>query len=340
MNKKEMIFMKAAQGVRPKTMPIVVEIQMVISPGFKKMLEQYGFQGIVRNAELCAKATIMPIDDFGFDAAIHMSDLLYPAEAMGLKIKHTIQGPQVENPVRTKSDVEKVSVPDPEEGMPIWLNALRMARKELEGRVPIIGWVGGPFSMASFIVEGKVPIPFDKVKRMMATDPKTLHALLGKLTEMCIRFIPAQIKAGADVIMILDLGPAWFSPKHYQEFAFPYIKQIVDAVKTPEVPIFFHTDGTSFLSAPIADLNVDIIGFDWTINLADGIKRTGGKKTVLGNMEPYLLFGPDRVIEKRVREIAEEGKSAPAHIFSLGGWVIMDTPFEKLKYLVDLVHSL
>jgi uroporphyrinogen decarboxylase len=340
MNKKEMIFMKAAQGVRTKTIPIVVEIQMVVSPGFKKMLEQYGFQGIVRNAELCAKSTVMPIDDFGFDAAIHMSDLLYPTEGMGLKIQHTMKGPQVENPVKTKSDVEKLSVPDPDEGMPIWLNALRMAKKELEGRVPIIGWVGGPFCMASFIVEGKVPIPFDKMKRMMVTDPATLHALLAKLTAMCIRFIPAQIKAGADVIMILDLGPAWFSPAHYQEFAFPYVKRIIDAVKSPEVPIFLHTDGTSFLSAPIADLNVDIIGFDWTINLADGIKRTGGKKTVLGNMEPYLLFGPDDMIEKRMREIVAEGKGAPAHIFSLGGWVIRDTPFEKLKFLVDLVHSL
>jgi uroporphyrinogen decarboxylase len=215
-----------------------------------------------------------------------------------------------------------------------------MAKEELEGRVPIIGWVGGPFCMASFIVEGKVPIPFDKMKRLMVSDPETLHALLAKLTEMCIRFIPVQVKAGADVIMILDLGPAWFSPAHYQEFAFPYVKRIVNAVKSPEVPIFLHTDGTSFLPAPIADLNVDIVGFDWTINLADGIKRIGGKKTVLGNMEPYLLFGPDAVIEKRVREIIEEGKNAPAHIFSLGGWAIRDTPVEKMKFLVELVHNL
>ena len=140
--------------------------------------------------------------------------------------------------------------------------------------------------------------------------------------------------------MFLDLGPSRFSPAHYQEFAFPYAKRVINTIKTPEVPIFSHTDGTSFLSAPLSDLKVDIFGFDWTIDLSEGIKRIGGKKTVLGNMDPYILFGPDREIEKKVREIVEAGKEAPAHIFSLGGWIIPDTPVEKVKFLVDLVHSL
>ena len=340
MKKEEMIFMKAARGQRTETIPTVIEIQMVVSPGFKKLMSQYGFDGIVNTAELSAQATVMPIDDFGFDAAIHMSDLLYPTQGMGLKLHQTNKGPQLENPVRTTSDVKKLIIPEPEEGMKVWLEALRMAKKELEGRVPIIGWVGSPFTMASFLVEGKVPFPFDTLKRMMVTDPGTLHALLKKLTEMCIKFIPAQVEAGADVIMILDLCHFRSSPQQYQEFSFPYVKEIVTAIKRLDVPIFYHADGTTFLSAPIADLDVDILGFDWTVNLAEGIKRTGAKKTVLGNMEPYLLFGPDEAIERRVREIVEEGKAAPAHIFSLGGWVITDTPFEKMKFLVDLVHSL
>jgi len=340
MKKEEMIFIKAAGGQRSKTTPIVVEIQMVVSPGFKKLMDQYGFDGIVNNAELSAQATVMPIDDFAFDAAIHMSDLLYPTQAMGLKIHQSMKGPQVENPVRTMADVEKLTIPEPEEGMKVWLEALGIAKKELEGRVPLIGWIGSPFTMASFMVEGKVPFPFDILKRMMVTDPGTLHDLLTKLTEMCIQFIPAQVEAGADVIMILDLCHFRSSPQQYQEFSFPYVKEIVTAIRRPDVPIFYHADGTTFLSAPLVDLDVDIFGFDWTVNLTEGIKRTGAKKTALGNMEPYLLFGPDRAIEKRVREIVEEGKTAPAHIFSLGGWVIRDTPFEKVKFLVDLVHSL
>jgi len=340
MEKEKMIFMKAARGQRPETIPIVIEVQMLVSPGFKKLLNQYGFDGIINNAELSAQVTVMPIDDFGFDAAIHMSDLLYPTKAMGFKIHQSMKGPQVENPVRTMSDVQKLTIPEPEEGMNVWLEALRIAKKELAGRVPIIGWIGSPYNMASFIVEGKFPFPFDTLKRMMVIEPKTLHALLAKLTEMCIKFIPAQIEAGADVIMILDLCHFRSSPQQYQQFSFSYIKEIITAIRDLDVPIFYHADGTTFLSTPIADLDIDIIGFDWTINLEEGIKKTEAKKTVLGNMEPYLLFGPDEAIAKRVREIVKEGKSAPAHIFSLGGWVINNTPFEKMKFLVELVHSL
>jgi uroporphyrinogen decarboxylase len=340
MKKEDMIFMKAARGERPETTPIVVEVQMLVSPGFKKLWDKHGFGGIVNNAELCAQSTVMPIDDFGFDAAIHMSDLLYPTQGMGLDIRQGPVGPQLGNPVRSMTQVEQLIVPDPEEGMPVWMNALRMAKKELEGRVPIIGWIGSPYTMASFMVEGKAPYPFDTLKKMMIAEPKTLHALLTKLTEMCKTFIPAQIEAGADVIMILDLGHFRSSPQEYFEFSFPYVKEIINATRRPDVPIFHHSDGTTFLSAPFEELDVDIVGFDWTLSLAEGIKRTGARKTVLGNMNPYLLFASDDVIEKRIGEIAEEGKAAPAHVFSLGGWILQDTPFEKAKLLVDLVHSL
>jgi uroporphyrinogen decarboxylase len=340
MKKEDMIFIKAARGERPEKTPTVIEVQMLVSPGFKKLWEQYGFGGIVNNAELCAQSTVMPIDDFGFDAAIHMSDLLYPTQGMGFKVQQGVSGPQSEHPIRTKADVDKLCVPDPEEGMPVWMNALRMAKKELDGKVPIIGWIGSPYTMASFMVEGKTPYPFVTLKKMMVTDPEILHTLLTKLTEMCIKFIPAQIEAGADVIMILDLGHFRSSPQEYQEFSFPYIKKIINATRRPDVPIFHHADGTTFLSAPFDELDVDIIGFDWTIGLTDGIKRTQARKTVLGNMNPYDLFKPDDAIERRVREIAEEGKAAPAHVFSLGGWIHGDTPFEKTKFLVDLVHSL
>jgi len=340
----EMIYLTAAKGERPKTIPIVIEIQMAICPGFKKLQKKYGFEGICRNAELSAQCTVMPITDLGFDAAIHMSDLLIPVEAMGVQVKHTVEGPKIENPVRTMADVEKLTIPDPQEGMSVWLEALKIAKKELVGKVPLIGWVGAPLSTASFVVEGGLPTgptPFHHMKTMMYSDPKTLHGLLSKLTEMYMRFIPSQVDAGADVMMILDLkAPAAVSFKDYQEFAFPYLKKIVSVIKSKEVPILFGSDGTTFLSSPIADLGIDVIGLDWTIEIGDAIRRLGGKQVVQGNLEPYCLFAPDEVIEKRVREITEAGKAAPAHIFSLGGWVVMNTPFEKVKFLVDLVHSL
>ena len=344
MKSEEMIYLTAAKGERPKTIPIVIEIQMAVCPGFKELQKRYGFEGICKNAELSAQCTVMPITDLGFDAAIHMSDLLIPVEAVGVQVKHTVEGPKIENPVRTMADVEKLTIPDPQEGMSVWLEALNIAKKELAGKAPLIGWVGAPLSTASFMVEGGLPTgptPFHHMKTMMYSDPKTLHVLLSKLTEMYMRFIPSQVDAGADVMMILDLkAPAAMSFNDYQEFAFPYLKKLVGVIKSKGVPILFGSDGTTFLYSPIADLGIDIIGLDWTVEIGDAIRRLGGKQVVQGNLEPYCLFAPDEVIEKRVREIIEAGRAAPAHIFSLGGWVIMNTPFEKVKFLVDLVHSL
>jgi len=175
----------------------------------------------------------------------------------------------------------------------------------------------------------------------MYSDPETFHTLLSKLTEMYVQFTLSQIDAGADVIMILDLkAPAAISSQDYREFDFPYLKEIVHAIKSKEVPILFGSDGTTFLYSPIASLGIDVVGLDWTIEIEDAISMLGGKQVVQGNLEPYCLFAPEKVIEKRVREIVNAGKAAPAHIFSLGGWVIMNTPFEKVKFLVDLVHSL
>jgi len=348
MKNEEMIYITAARGKRPKTIPIVIEIQMVVSPGFKKLLDKYGFEEIFNNAELSAQCTVMPINDFGFDAAIHMSNLTNIIEALGVQVYPNFASKDpsevVENPVRTMADVEKLTVPEPEEAMKVWLEGLRIAKKELAGKVPIIGWVTAPLCTASFIVDGGFPsgmAPFHNMKTMMYSDPKTLHVLLSKLTEMYDSFIPSQVDAGADVIMVLDLfAPASMSPQNYQEFSFPYLKKIIGTIKSKGVPILFASDGTSFLYSPFADLGIDVIGVDWTIELGDAIRRLGGKQVVQGNLEPHSLFAPDEVIEKRVREIVEAGKAAPAHIFSLGGWIIANTPFEKVKFLVDLVHSL
>ena len=344
MNNDEMIYLKAARGERPDTIPIVIEIQMAVCPGFKELQVKYGFEGICRNPELSAQCTIMPVNDLGVDAAIHMSDLLIPVEAMGIRVKHTVKGPVIENPVRTGEDIAKLIIPDPGEGMPVWLEALSMAKRELTGKVPLIGWVGGPLSTASFIIEGGLPTgptPFHQIKTMMYSEPKTLHRLLEKLTKLYSQFIPAQIDAGADVIMILDLiAPAALSLEDYQEFAFPYIKELVNAVHAKGVPLLFASDGTTFLSSPVAGLGIEVIGVDWTMPLKDAIGQLGDNQVIQGNLEPYCLFAPDEEIEKRVRAIVQEGRAAPAHVFSLGGWVLMNTPFEKVKFLVDLVHSL
>src|SRR3990172_1540767 len=345
MKKEEMIYLQAAKGKRPKTIPIVIEIQSETAPSNKKLREKYGFEGVMRNPELSARCTVAPIVEVGYDSAIHVSDLLIPFEKMGLDITLSEQGgPTVKNPVRTIEDVKRLRVPEPEEAMTVWLEAMRIAKKELIGKVPLIGWVGGPLSTASFIIEGMAPSgmsAYHLMKKMMHEEPETLHDLLRKLTEFYIKSIPAQINAGADVMMLLDLhAPPLMSPEDYYEFSYPYIKKMADAAKATGAPVLFVSDGTSFLYSPIEKLGVDVIGFSWIIELGDAIKRFNRKQVVQGNLEPHVLFAPEKVIEKKVRAVIEAGKAAPAHIFSLGGWIIRSTPYEKGKFLVDLVHSL
>ena len=344
MTHTDMLYITAARGIRPATVPIVMEVQMLVCPGFKKLNEQYGFDGICKNAELSAQCTVMPVTDLGVDAAIHMSDAFIPVEAMGLEIQHTLQGPRIADPIRTPADVERLCVPEPEEAMSVWLNALRIAKAELMGKAPLIGWIAAPLNTASFMVEGGLPTgptPYDTLKTMMYTDPHLLHRLLDTVTTMYVQFINAQIDAGADIIMALDLKtPAALCLQDYREFAFPYIQKIARAVQSRNVPLLFGSDGATFLHAPFSDLGVDVIALDWTVDMGDAIQKLGPDQVVQGNLDPHCLLAPESIIEDRVKEIIDAGTAAPAHIFSLGGWVLMHTPFEKVRFLVDLVHSL
>ena len=340
MAKNEMIMLTAAKGKRPERTPVWIEVQMLILPEYKKLDEKYGFDGIARNAELAARATVMPVTELGVDAAILFSDLLVPAEGMGIKVKLSDKGPKVENPVRTIKDVEKLIVPEPEEGMKNWLQTIRIAKKELTGKAPIIGWVGAPFLLASFMVEGGIPAPFFNIKKMMYSEPKTVHLFFSKLADMAIKFLFAQVEAGAEITMLFDIVAGAISPWEYREFALPHVQKIVSAIKTKGLPLIYHSNGTNFLPY-IKDTEIDIIGLDWTVEMKNAVKVLEGKKVMQGNMDPYLLlFGSKEQIAQSAKKIHEEAKDARAHIFSLGGWIHKDTSVEKTKYLIDLVHSL
>lgn len=343
---KDTLYMRAARGEKTERMPIVIEIQMLVCEGFKRLEEKYGFEGICRNAELSARCTVMPINEFGFDAAIHMSDLSILLEAFGAKVNHGLKDPSrvVANPVRSMVDVDRLSIPEPQESMKTWLEAIGMAKKELAGKVPIIGWVGAPLTTAAFLVEGGFPsgvTPFNTLKKMMYTEPALLRSLLAKITAMYEKFIPAQIDAGADIIMVLDLfSPSAMSPWIHQVFSFPYVERLIKTIKSKGAAVFFASDGSSFLYAPYGELGIDVIGVDWTIRLTDAVQKLGNKQVIQGNLEPHCLFASREIIEKRTREIVQEGKSAFGHIFSLGAWIVRNTPPDNVRFLVDLVHSL
>ncbi|RMF96322.1 MAG: uroporphyrinogen decarboxylase [Candidatus Schekmanbacteria bacterium] len=334
----ENVMIQAAKGQRTNVTPIWIEVQMLVTPEHKKLTEKYGFAGIVKNAELAAISTVEPVEKLGVDAAILFSDLLAPAEAMGINVEYSLNGPSITNPVRSLKDVEKLVFPDPEEGMKIWLDTIRISKRELAGKAPIIGWVGAPFGMGSFIVEGGRPAPFRNIKRIMYREPKIIHSLFEKLSEMAIRFLEAQIEAGAEIAMLFDIVAGFLAPEDYREFCYPYIKRIAREIKKKNVPLIYHSRGFNFLKY-IKDTEIDVVGIDETIDISDAIEILEGKKTIQGNLEPYVLFAEDKFIKERTEAILDAAAKAPAHIFALGGWILRDTPFEKAKYLVEVVHN-
>ena len=345
MKPEKMPYLQAASGKRPEQIPIVIEIQSVTSPSNKKLRKKYSFTEIMESPELSSQCTVNPVIEVGYDAAIHVSDLLVPFRKMGFDVTLSENGgPSVSNPVRSKSDVENIKVPDASDAMKVWLEAMRISKKELSDKAPIIGWVGGPMSTSAFLIEGRAPAgtkAYDNFKKMMHSEPALFHSFVGKITEFYLQSISAQVKAGADVMMLLDLGtPAVLSPEDYRTFCFPYVKKLAERVKAEGVPLLFACEGSSFLYSPIAELKPDILALGWTVDLEDVIRKFDCKQVVQGNLEPYCLFASEKEIERKVKELVEKGKLAPAHIFSLGGWIVRDTPYEKVRYLIDLVHSL
>lgn len=332
------IMLQAARGKRPEKTPIWIEVQMLVTPEHRKLTDKYGFAGIVKDAELAAISTVEPVEKLGVDAAILFSDLLAPAEAMGINVEYSLQGPSISNPVRTLADTEKLIIPDPEEGMKTWLETIRISRKELSGKAPIIGWIGAPFGMGSFIIEGGKPSPFRNIKKMMYKEPGTVHALFSKISKMAVKFLKAQVQAGAEIAMLFDIVAGFLSPEDYKEFCFPYIKKIADSVKKMDVPLIYHSRGSNFLKF-IKETAVDIVGIDETIDIRNAVKILNRGKVIQGNLEPYTLFGTDEIIKERAEAILKSASNAPAHIFGLGGWILRDTSFEKTKYLVDIVHN-
>lgn len=342
---EKMPYLQAALGKKPEHIPIVIEIQSITSPTNKKLRKKYTFAEIMGSPELSSQCTVNPVIEVGYDAAIHVSDLLVPFRKMGFDVTLSENGgPSVSNPVRIKSDVENLQVPDASDAMKVWLEAMKISKKELSDKAPLIGWVGGPMSTGAFLIEGHAPSgtkAYGNFKKMMHSDPALFHSFLSKLTEFYLKSISAQVKAGADVMMILDLGaPAALSPEDYRTFCFPYVKRLAERVKSEGVPLLFACEGGGFLGSPIAELNPDILALGWTVDIEDVIRMFDCRQVVQGNLEPYCLFAPEKEIERRVKELVEKGKLAPAHIFSLGGWIVRGTPYEKVRYLIDLVHSL
>ena len=306
-------------------------------PGYREIRKRHSLFEVCRQPELCAEVTLEPVRVHGVDAAVMFADIMLPILGMGIDVELVENvGPVIDRPVRTGTDVEALHVPDPEEAVPFILEAVRLVRSQLEPEQALVGFCGGPFTVAGYLVEGKPTRDFVQTKRCMYGSPEVWHGLMEKLTETSIAYLRATVAAGADVVQLFDSWIGALSRADYEEFVAPYSARMLASVGVPT--IHFGT-GTVHLLEAMAAAGGDVIGLDWRVSLDEAWRRVGSDRGVQGNLDPALLLGPFERTRKAALGILESAGGRSGHIFNLGHGVLPETDPADLRRLVELVHE-
>lgn len=308
-------------------------------PEYRKIKEKYSLLEICRQPDLAAEVTMMPVKKLGVDAAIIYSDIMNPVASMGIDFDIVAQvGPVIHNPIRTAKDVERLKPVDPEGDLGHILETIRILDAELN--VPLITFTGAPFTIASYLIEGRPSKSYIRTKTMMYEAPEVWFALMDKLGDMVIRYIRAQIANGGKAFQLFDSWVGSLSPRDYVRYVLPVMERIYSELSDLGVPsIYFPGVSSGELLPYLHELKVDVIGLDWRVSIAEGRKRLAGKYAVQGNLDPYLLTGPMDIIQREAAHIIDEGVKEPGYIFNLGHGLFPEASLDKLKQLTDFVHS-
>ena len=315
-------------------------------PEYKATRKKAGdFLTLCKTPELACEVTMQPLDRFKLDAAILFSDILTIPDAMGLGLYFSEgEGPRFARPLRSAADVQAIGIPDPEQELKYVTDAVRVIRKELSGRVPLIGFSGSPWTLATYMVEGCGTKEFAYVKSMMFDQPALLHQLLDKLAESVTLYLNAQISAGAQAVMIFDTWGGVLGPRNYLDFSLQYMEKIVSNLTREHegrrVPVILFTKNGGQWLEPIANTGCDAIGLDWTLEIGDARKRVGDKVALQGNMDPAVLYAAEPRIRAEVATILESYGSGSGMVFNLGHGIHQKINPDHVTMLVDAVHEL
>jgi uroporphyrinogen decarboxylase len=335
-------FLKACRGEKVPYTPVWIMRQAGrFLAEYRTIQKKADFMTMCKTPELAAEVTLLPVNLLGVDAAIFFSDILTTVEPMGMELKFfPDKGPLFVNPIRTVADIERLVVFDPEDKLAFVPKAVKILVKELENKVPLIGFAGAPFTVAAFMVEGAGSPRYLITKRMLFEEPKAFHILLDKVSRLTTAYMKSQIKAGAPAVMLFDTCAGQLAPADYAEFNLPYVQKIVEALKPTGVPVIYYANGCGGLAELVGRSGADVIGVDWRISLDQAVKRLGKGVSVQGNLEPQVLFASKEKIEERVKDVLDGGSRARGHIFNLGDGILPDTPVENVRFLIDAVHRL
>ena len=339
MTLKNDLLLRAARGEKTERVPVWVMRQAGrILPEYRAVRENLsGFVELVTTPELAAEVTLQPVDILGVDAAIIFSDILVIPESMGLPYQMIEQkGPWFEQTINTEADLARIRVSDPESDLGYVKSAIEITKKELNGRVPLIGFAGAPWTIFSYMVEGSGSKTFSKARKMLYTQPELSHRLLDMITESTIKYLKMQIAAGADLVQIFDSWAGILPPDQYEEFGLKYISKICDAIN--DVPVTVFAKGAFFARKKMGTLNCETIGLDWNMTVEASRRLIGESKTLQGNLDPCLLYGSFSEIEKATIEMLERF-GGHQHIANLGHGVYPDIHPDKVKCFIDTVKN-
>jgi uroporphyrinogen decarboxylase len=308
--------------------------------GYRELRERYDILTLTRTPELCAQVTIMPVDELGVDAAVLYADIMLPLIGMGVPFSiDPGVGPIIHAPVRSEAEITALRVVDAEEATPELFEAIRLVRQQLDGRAAVIGFAGGPFTVASYMIEGRPTRDFARCKELIYAHPATWHRLMETLTNVTTRYLLAQIAAGAQVIQLFDSWIGALSRDVYEANVLPYSRRILATVNRTGVPTIHFGTNTAHLLEAMASADSDVVSVDWRLPLDEAWERIGATRGIQGNMDPALLLSPFDVVADDARRILTRAGGRPGHIFNLGHGVLAETPSDSLRALVDLVHS-
>ncbi len=337
-----MRFLRACNGQPTDATPVWLMRQAGrVIPEYRELMQRHAFFEIVKTPELACLATLQPLAHVDLDAAIIFADILPPLEGMGLDLEIVRgEGPIVHNPIREPGDVARLRVPPPEETLSFTLEAIRLVRPELDARrLPLIGFSGAPFTLASYAVEAGYSSQYLRTKAFMVGEQAAWHELMTKLSDVVGHYLLAQARAGVDALQLFDSWVGVLSPEDYREYVLPYTRRAIDLARPSGLPIIHFGTGTAGMLPLLRAAGGDVIGVDWRIDLDVAWRQLGFDVAVQGNLDPAALLQPWPELRRRAQQVLDRAGGRAGHVFNLGHGVYPQTPVDNVRRLVDFVHA-
>ncbi len=305
---------------------------------YQAIRRKHSILDVCKTPALAAEVTLQPIQRFQLDAAIIFADILLPLQAMGLNLEFVEgKGPVIDNPIRGEVGIVELRAVDGD-AFGYAGEAIRQALEALDGRVPLIGFAGAPFTLASYAIEGGSSRDYARTKQLMFSQPIVWHQLLSKLSAVVVENLRVQSRAGAQAIQLFDSWVGCLSPGDYEEYVLPHVQSIISALRVEGIPLIYFGTGTTGLLPLMRKAGTDVMGVDWRVRLDDGWNLVGHDVAIQGNLDPMVLFASEKEIERRVRDIMQQAAGRPGHIFNLGHGILPTTPLHSVEFAIDCVR--